>query len=84
MKIAIWDIDWFHNKESIPNVKCMKLSSFHKQRKDEVFMVVDKFDIDFKYDRLYIVKEDENSGLPPPYLLTEPKNNFNWEGIYIL
>lgn len=73
MKIAIWDIDWFHNKESIPNVKCMKLSSFHKQRKDEVFMVVDKFDIDFKYDRLYIVKEDENSGLPPPYLLTEPK-----------
>lgn len=73
MRIAIWDVDWFYNKNNIPNVKCMKLSSYHKQKGDEVSFITENFDIGYKYDRLYVVKDDEKGGQPPPYIMTHPK-----------
>ena len=39
MRVAMLDLDWYNHQSFVPNEKCMKLSSFHKQCGDLVFLV---------------------------------------------
>ena len=42
MKVVIWDIDWYEaeDKTNIVNVDAMKVSSFHKQLGDAVYLFI--------------------------------------------
>lgn len=63
MTIVILDLDWFYDKTEIPNVNCMKLSSFHKQMGDKTYFINDMSELSMSYDKLYVW--GENTELPP-------------------
>lgn len=53
----------------MPNVKCMKLSSYHKQKGDTVNFVTEKFHISLQHDICYIIKEQDNTPMPSKSIL---------------
>ncbi|MBE6361055.1 MAG: hypothetical protein E7059_06365 [Treponema bryantii] len=61
MIVLILDLDWIFDKSELPNVDCMKLSSFHKQRKDTVYFVGDMSELTMTYDRLYVFGESDST-----------------------
>lgn len=67
MNIMIWDIEWYYaeDKTNLINVDAMKISSYHKQRGDNVYLVKSKYDIKREWDMMYICKEYEDSPTPP-------------------
>ena len=71
MKISIWDLDWYHKQSFIPNVKCMKISSFHKQKGDDIHFITTELEINFAYDTMYIVCEKPNTQLPPRKIIDD-------------
>lgn len=73
MIIYILDLDWLCDQSDIPNVNCMRLSSFHKQRKDEVHLVGDMSDLTMKYDRLYIWSDSDSTPTPGHKILNDPR-----------
>ncbi len=76
MNIMIWDIEWYYaeDKTNLINVDAMKISSYHKQRGDSVYLVKSKYDIKREWDRMYIVKSTPESPTPPLSLtLNNPK-----------
>ena len=64
MLIGIYDIDYFCDKNSW-NYTCMKLSSYHKQMGDKVFLMNEKVDLEGRYDILYICRASSKYPLPP-------------------
>jgi hypothetical protein len=75
MLIGIWDIDFFYDKKSW-SYACMKLSSFHKQKGDKVFLIQTNFDLEGKYDILYIYRNSSVYELPPVKFFFDKKNRF--------
>ena len=73
MVVTIWDTDWCYNKESFPNIYCMKLSSYHQQLGDTINFVRDEVDTTLACDKRYIFRENEDTPLPPRRLLDENK-----------
>ena len=76
MNIMIWDIEWYYaaDKTNLINVDAMKISSYHKQRGDNVYLVKSKFDIKREWDIMYICKENMDRPTPPLSLtLNNPK-----------
>lgn len=73
MTIFILDLDWLCDKSEIPNVNCMRLSSFHKQRKDSVYLVGDMSDLTMQYDRLYIWSDSDSTPTPGHRILNDPR-----------
>lgn len=71
MVVAIWDVEWYHKQSFIPNVKCMKLSSYHKQKGDTTFLISEIQHLSFAYDTLYIIKEKTTTPMPPRKLLDD-------------
>ena len=71
MVVAIWDIEWYHKQSFIPNVKCMKLSSYHKQKGDSTFLISEAHHLSLAFDVLYIIKEQNNTPMPPRKLLDD-------------
>lgn len=65
MIITIWDTDWCANKESFPNIYCMKLSSYHQQLGDTINFVDDDFKGNLVCDKRYIFREKDSTPLPP-------------------
>ena len=63
MTVFILDLDWLYDFSEIPNVECMKTSSFHKQRGDQTYLVNNLSDLTMSFDRLYVW--GEQSMLPP-------------------
>ena len=61
MIIFILDLDWMFDKSEIPNVNCMRISSFHKQLGHQVFLVNDMSELLMKYDKLYIWGESDST-----------------------
>lgn len=80
MQIAIWDFDWYNKQSFIPNVKCMKLSSYHKQRGDEVFLIKDAHDLSIYYNRIYIAKELKYNEIPPRKLIDDNRTMLIGDG----
>lgn len=64
MLIAIYDVDYFCGKNSW-NYTCMKISSYHKQMGDKVFLMETPNDLDGRYDIMYICRAKNNYPLPP-------------------
>ena len=73
MTVFILDLDWLCDQSEIPNVNCMRLSSFHKQRKDQVFLVGDMSDLTMQYDRLYIWSESDSTPTLGYRILNDPR-----------
>ena len=71
MVIAIWDIEWYYKQSFIPNVKCMKLSSYHKQKGDSTFLISEAHHLSFAYDTIYVVKEKSLTPMPPRKILDD-------------
>ena len=71
MRVTIWDLDWYNKVSFIPNVKCMKISSYHKQLGDEINFVTDEYGAKILFDRMYIVCDKKGLKLPPRKLLDD-------------
>lgn len=64
MKITIVDLDWFNKVSFLPNVKCMKLSSYHQQLGDLVSFPQTEVELLLDYDKMYVVRESMSGKLP--------------------
>ena len=76
MKVVIWDVDWYEaeDKTDVVNVDAMKVSSFHKQLGDSVYLFVSKYDISREWDLIWIFKEQAGGTNPPlAFILNNPK-----------
>lgn len=71
MRVSIWDLDWYHKQSFIPNVKCMKISSYHKQLGDEINFITDAHQIGLMCDKMYMVCERKATPLPPRKLIDD-------------
>ena len=60
MTIFILDLDWMFDKSEIPNINCMKISSFHKQLGHQVYLINDISELHSPYDKLYIWGESDS------------------------
>lgn len=68
MRIAIIDADLIgRKKHRFPNLACMKLSGYHKDAGDEVFLKTDYADLD-SYDRVYLSKVFTDTKVPDSVL----------------
>lgn len=72
MTVFLMDLDWMFDKSEIPNINCVKLSSFHKQRKDSVYLVNDISELTLSYDKLYIFSDSDSTPTPSPKILNDP------------
>lgn len=61
MIVLILDLDWMFDKSELPNIDCMRLSSFHKQRKDTVYFVDDMTELTMQYDVLYLFGNSDST-----------------------
>ena len=80
MTILIWDLDWFYKKSKIPNPDCMRLSSFHKQKGNEVYLVNNEYDLTVNFGRLYIFRENEKTPVPPRKILDDARTSLMGKG----
>lgn len=78
MYIGIFDQDiYLYPSKFIPSLELMKISAYHKKRKDIVEFCVELKDTD-KYDKLYLSRNSlSNKDLPTDFLL---KPNIEWVG----
>lgn len=73
MNITIWDLDWYSKMSFIPNIKCMKISSYHKQKGDKVLFINNEHQLSIAYDTIYIIKESKISKLPSRKILDDKR-----------
>lgn len=64
MNISIWDLDWFYKKTTMPNINCMRLSSYHKQKGDKINFITEEIHLNLAFDVLYITKELDITPMP--------------------
>lgn len=77
MKIAVIDADLISRKRHrFPNLACMKLSGFHKERGDEVVLKLDYDGLD-DFDRVYISAVFTSTKVPVNILM---KDNVSYGG----
>ena len=55
MYVGLIDQDLLQGKKFLPNLETMQLSTYHKQKKDIVELILDSKSMD-KYDKLYLIK----------------------------
>ena len=73
MNISIWDLDWFYKKTTLPNVDCMRLSSYYKQKGYSVSFIKDLTDLNIKYEKIYIKKDLDETPYPSINILNDNK-----------
>lgn len=73
MNVTIWDLDWYCGHSQVPNVNCMKLSSYHKQRGDSINFITDKTQLGLAFDLMYIARESEETEVPNTKLLNDSR-----------
>ena len=71
MYIGIIDQDLLQGKKFLPNLETMQLSTYHKQKKDIVELVVVSKNIE-KYDKLYLVKNKNDKEFLPK-VIADPR-----------
>lgn len=64
MYVTIWDLDWYYQKSNVPNVDCMRLSSYHKQKGDKINFISQQTHLDLRYDIMYIACERDDTEKP--------------------
>ena len=65
MRVTILDLDWYNKKSFLPNIKCMKLSSYHIQLGDIVMLAQEEMDLTYQHDIMYVVRESMMGQVPP-------------------
>ena len=60
MQISIWDLDWYYNRNIMPNIQCMQLSSYCKQKGHNVNFITKEEHINLKCDKIYLFKDEED------------------------
>ena len=79
MRITIWDLDYYYNKERNSfNADVMKIAGYHKQKGDVINFVLCKDDIYRPYDVYYIIKENSKTPNPPKDFFVNSK--VKWYG----
>lgn len=73
MTVLILDLDWIFDKSDLPNQNCMHLSSFHKQRKDQVYFVGDMSELTMSYDKLYVFGESDSTPMLGAKILNDKR-----------
>lgn len=64
MRVTIIDLDWINKVSFLPNVKCMKLSSYHQQMGDLVSFPLSELELLLDYDKMYVVRESMGGKMP--------------------
>lgn len=80
MKIGIIDADLLDNGTKHPNLALMKISKFHKDKKDEVTLLVDYNNID-NYDKVYISKVFTFTNIPS-YIINKANVEIGGTGFF--
>ncbi len=67
MQVAIWDLDYYYASErrNLFNPDLMKISSYHKQKGDKVYLIVNQDDPYRYWDIIYICKEKSKTKNAP-------------------
>lgn len=73
MRVAIWDMDYFHKFSFKPNITVMQLSSFHKQSHHLINFIERDEQIADDFDLMYIIRLVVNTPFPPSFLLDNSK-----------
>lgn len=64
MNISIWDLDFYYKQTNMPNINCMRLSSYHKQKGDKINFISQETHLTLLFDILYISRELDNTPMP--------------------
>ena len=73
MTTFILDLDWIFNKSEIPNVNCMKLSSFLKQKGGQVYFVGDMSELSLAYDSLCVFGNSDSTPMLTSKILNDKR-----------
>jgi len=73
MRVAIWDMDYFHKLSFKPNITVMQISSLHKQSNHLINFIERTEQIDDDFDLMYIIRVVVNTPFPPSFLLDNSK-----------
>ena len=73
MNVTIFDLDWYYHTTIMPNVDCMRLSSYHKQRGDKINFVTQDTHLTLPFDKMYITRENDNTPMPKRALLDDKR-----------
>lgn len=73
MRITIVDLDWYNKQSFVPNIKCMKLSSYHIQLGDIVTLAQEELDLTYQHDIMYVVREKMMGTVPKKINLRSEK-----------
>ena len=73
MNILILDLDWMFEKSDLPSIECKRLSSFHKQRQDKVYLVNDLNELKYQYDYLYVFSNSDSTPILKFDLINDKK-----------
>lgn len=80
MRVTIVDVEWYNNYSFVPNIICMKLSSYHKQRGDIVNFAESIFYLRLEFDVMYVVRAGAAGVLPEGIPLRNPRVNLIGNG----
>ena len=70
-KIYILDCDYFYETSKVPNYKAMKISSYHKQRGDNVTFITEEYMLTNNYHILYLIREYRHTPIPSGIFLDD-------------
>ena len=73
MRVTILDLDWYNKQSFLPNIKCMKLSSYHIQLGDLVMLAQEEMDLTYQHDIMYVVREGMMGQIPPKVNVRDPR-----------
>lgn len=57
--VLIYDLDYLYNG-IMPNYMAMRISSYHKQKGDEVYLIKQDCDLKGHYDIMYVIRNEES------------------------
>lgn len=81
MRIAIIDADLIgRRRHRFPNLVCMKLSGYHKERGDGVILKTDYSELD-EFDRVYVAKVFTDTPIDPA-ILEKPNVTYDGTGFF--
>lgn len=64
-RVSIWDLDWYHKYNFVPNYKAQKVSSYYKQKGAFINFIEKESHINFEYDIMFIFREKKMTPMPP-------------------
>lgn len=73
MRVTIVDLDWYNKQSFLPNIKCMKLASYHTQLGDLIMLAQEEIDLQYQHDIMYVVREGMIGKIPSAINTRDPR-----------